>query len=97
MDRRRKRLTAFSMLLAKSLQLCDPSVNFYFSIVELTDILHCLVVLHVQGTGQLHLVRQTSHVVTISSRQHHSINSFVGTAREVSVLRMLHLIVLLMM
>jgi hypothetical protein len=83
------------MLLAKSLQLCDPSAGFCSLVAELTSILYGLVELLVQGTGQFHLVWQTSHVVTICERQDHNINSFTGSTREVSVLGMLHLIVLL--
>jgi hypothetical protein len=83
------------MLLAKSLLLYDPSVGFCFLVTELTDILHGLVELLVQVMGQLHMVQQTSHVVAISDRQHHNIISFTVSAQEVSVLRMLHLIILL--
>jgi hypothetical protein len=63
-------------------------------VAKLTNVLHGFVELLVQGTGQLHLAWQTSHEVTTFGRQHHIIVFFMGSAREMSVLGMIHLVVL---
>jgi hypothetical protein len=60
------------------------------------DFLDGLVKISNQGLGQLHLVGKASNAVMISHRQHHNFSSCTGSAREVAVLRKLHLIILLM-
>jgi hypothetical protein len=49
-----------------------------------------------QGTSQLHLISEASHVVVTFGRQYHSFRSFFSSAREVAVLRMRHLLIRLM-
>jgi hypothetical protein len=45
-----------------------------------------------QGTSQFHLISEASHAVVISSGQHHGFRSF-GSAQEVAVLQMRHLLI----
>jgi hypothetical protein len=47
--------------------------------------------------GQLHLVGKASNAVAAIHGKHHSFNSFSGSAWEVVVLRMLHLVIFFMM
>jgi hypothetical protein len=60
------------------------------------DLLDDFVQILDQGTSQLHLISETSHVVMASSRQNYSSCSFFSSAREVAVLRMCHLLIRLM-
>jgi hypothetical protein len=66
-------------------------------VAQLSDLLPELVDISDQSTGQLHLVSKASNVITILHRQHYSISSFMGSAQEVAVLGMLHLVILIMM
>jgi hypothetical protein len=81
------------VLLAQGFQLCDPSASLFCMIAQLMDLLHGFVENLGQGTGQLYLIRQASHVVMTFGRQHHSIDSFMGLAQKMLVLGMLHLVV----
>jgi hypothetical protein len=73
-------LGGFFVLLAKGLQLGDPSTDFFSMVAQLTDFLHSFIRILCQGTSQLYLIRQASHVVTTFNWQHHNINSFTGSA-----------------
>jgi hypothetical protein len=61
------------------------------------DLLDGFVQILDQGTSQLHLISEASHVVVTSSEQNYSFRSFFSSAREVAVLRMCHLLIRLMM
>jgi hypothetical protein len=68
------------MQLARGLQLGGPSVGFFSMVAKLTDFLHGFVEILVQGTGQLHLIRQTSHAVTTILHRLGSGSSGTGNA-----------------
>jgi hypothetical protein len=55
-------LGRFFVLFAKGLQLGDPSAGFFSMVAKLTDLLDGFAEIPVQGTGQLHLIQQISHV-----------------------------------
>jgi hypothetical protein len=55
------------------------------------DLLDGLVKISDQSMSQLHLVGEAPNVVTIPQGHHHGFSSFLDAAREVVVLRMLHL------
>jgi hypothetical protein len=60
------------------------------------DLLDGFIQISNQGMSQLPLISEASHVVVTSSRQYHSFRSFFGSAREVAVLRMRHMLIRLM-
>jgi hypothetical protein len=60
------------------------------------DLLDGFVQISDQGTNQLHLISEASHVVVASSGQNYSSHSFFSLAREVAILRMCHLLIHLM-
>jgi hypothetical protein len=64
-------------------------------VAKLTNFLHGFVEPLVQGTNQLHLIRQASHAVMTFDRQHLSIVFFTGSTQEVLILGMLHLVILI--
>jgi hypothetical protein len=59
------------------------------------DLLDGFVQISDQGTSQLHLISEASHVVVASSGQNYSSRSF-NSAQEVAVLRICHLLIHLM-
>jgi hypothetical protein len=60
------------------------------------DLLGGFVQISDQGTSQLHLISEASHVVVASSGQNYSSRSVFSSAREVVVLQMCHLLIRLM-
>jgi hypothetical protein len=82
-------------MLAKGFWLGDPSADFFSMVAKLLDFLHGFVEMSDQGMSPLYLICQTSHVIMTFCKQYHSISSFVGSAQEVTVLGMLHLVVLI--
>jgi hypothetical protein len=85
------------VLLAKGLQLSDLSAGFLSMFTQLSNLIYVLVEISDQSTGQLHLLGKASNAVMTFYGQHHSFSSFTGSAQEVAILHMLHLIIHLMM
>jgi hypothetical protein len=55
-------------------------------LTQLFDLLHSIIKISDQSTGQLHLVGKASDVVMIFCEQHHIIASFTSSAQKVAIL-----------